>query len=419
MPQSFIQISELAASRLYRRIDELAAVSESIDGLTRRFATPQHKSVNKLVSQWMASAGMSTLEDAIGNVIGKYEANEQSKKGQSIMLGSHLDTVINAGKFDGMLGVLSAIACVETLHEQEKHLDYAIEVVGFADEEGVRYQSTYLGSRAITGQFNPAVLERVDDDGISFPDALTQFGSNPDQLSEAVRRADELAAYLELHIEQGPVLESKNLPVGIVTGIAGAIRLNIQIIGDAGHAGTVPMHLRRDALAAAAHCIQLVESHCSGSEGLVGTVGRINAKPGAVNVIPGEVHFSVDIRALSDCVRVDTEEALLIEMEKVCEARKVSLHVTRVHEAGSVACDDDIMNAMQSAISASGQELVRLPSGAGHDAAAMAAITKIGMLFVRCKDGVSHHPDEFVSESDALAGANVLLNTVLTLNDEL
>lgn len=424
MPTSSSQLtlSPAAAARIMPRIEELAAISESTDGLTRRFASVEHRRANNLVANWMADAGMSTKEDAIGNIVGRYEANsdanssnESGANAKAIMLGSHLDTVIDAGRFDGMLGVLSALACVETLHENSIRLPYAIEVIGFADEEGVRYQSTFLGSRAVSGEFNAGVLDRIDTDGIRFSDALTTFGQDATRIPSAKRSPDELLAYIELHIEQGPVLEVEDQAAGAVSGIAGATRLNIMLEGLAGHAGTVPMNLRQDALAAAAQCIALVEQQCHGHAGLVGTVGRINVQPGAGNVIPGNAQFSIDIRAQDDDLRTNKVDFLLAEMTNLCKERNIKIEIDRMHDASTVTCSDHILMNIEQALIDEGIRPIVVPSGAGHDAAAMAAITPVGMVFVRCKGGISHHPDESVTDSDARQGANVLFRTVQNL----
>jgi len=407
-------ITVTAADRIIARIDELAAISESSHCLTRRFASQEHRRANDLVASWMIAAGMTVIEDAIGNIIGRYEANG-NHSAAAIMLGSHLDTVINAGRFDGMLGLLSALACVESLFETNRRLPFAIEVIGFADEEGVRFQSTYLGSRAVTGHFDSDVLKRVDEDGVSFAEALKMFGSDVRNVSTAVRKAEDIHAYLELHIEQGPVLENKDQPVGVVSSIAGATRLIVELTGVAGHAGTVPMDMRRDALATAAHCIAMIESYCGGQTGLVGTVGWIEATPGAGNVIAGDVRFSVDIRAATDELRVERVEAVDKAITALCQQRDIAIDIDYVHEAGSVVCDQSIMQCMREAIDLLGMSAPTLPSGAGHDAAAMADLTKTGMLFVRCKGGISHHPDEYVSQDDAIAGANVLMQTVINI----
>lgn len=410
-------ITDSAAKKIMVRIDDLATISESPDCLTRRFASVEHQRANQLVASWMVAAGMTTKVDAIGNVIGRYEAASVIDA-PAIMLGSHLDTVINAGRFDGMLGFLSALACVESLHENNQRLPFAIEVIGFADEEGVRFQSTFLGSRAVTGRFDNTVLSRTDENGITFTEALRAFGSDANAISSAARKPDDLYAYLELHIEQGPVLENRGLAVGVVSSIAGATRLNVELTGYAGHAGTVPMGMRQDALVAAAHCVTRLETLCSDHTGLVGTVGRINAKPGASNVIAGDVQFSVDIRASTDELRNDRVATFVTEMKTLCQQRNIAINIDYVHEAESVDCDADIMSCMRHAMRAQGIEPLTLPSGAGHDAAAMSDITRIGMLFVRCSGGVSHHPDEFVTQEDAIAGANVLLQSVLNICED-
>ncbi|HEX9468539.1 MAG TPA: M20 family metallo-hydrolase, partial [Bradyrhizobium sp.] len=280
------------------RINELAAISETPEHLTRIFLTKEHRAAADLVLGWMRDAGMRAHLDAIGNVCGRYEGEVAGLP--CLMLGSHYDTVRDAGKWDGPLGLITAISCVADLHRRARRLPFAIEVTGFADEEGVRFASTLLGSRAVAGTFDESVLGAKDGAGISLRDALSEFGLDPNHVGAAARTRAELLAYLELHIEQGPVLEGLNLPVGVVTAIAGATRLAASLTGMAGHAGTVPMPLRRDALAGAAESIVAIEEFCrTGQSGLVGTVGYIHAMPGATNVIPGQVSFTIDIRAPS------------------------------------------------------------------------------------------------------------------------
>src|SRR5246127_5242757 len=267
--------AELALGEaIARRINELAAISETPGQITRVFLTSEHRAAADLLLGWMREAGMSAHLDAIGNVCGRYEGDSPGLP--CLMLGSHYDTVRDAGKWDGPLGVITAIACVADLNRRGKRLPFAIEVIGFADEEGVRFASTLLGSRAVAGTFDESVLNTRDRDGVSMRDALVQFGLDPDHIGAAARTRRELLAYLELHIEQGPVLEANNLPVGVVTAISGATRLAVRLTGMAGHAGTVPMALRRDALAGAAECIVEIEQFCSTDQGgLVGTVGYI------------------------------------------------------------------------------------------------------------------------------------------------
>src|ERR1700744_2621610 len=284
------------------RINRLAAVSEVPDNITRIFRTPQHGTAADLIMDWMREAGMSARLDAIGNVCGRYEGERPNLP--CLMLGSHYDTVREAGRWDGPLGVITAISCVADLNRRGRRLSFAIEVVAFADEEGVRFASTLLGSRAVAGTFNERVLESKDEAGTSMREALVQFGLDPDHIGAAARVRAELLAYVELHIEQGPVLEAEGLPVGVVTAIAGATRLAARVTGMAGHAGTVPMALRRDALMGATEFVSKIEELClTDGRGLVGTVGYIHASPGATNVIPGQVHFTIDLRAPTDVHR--------------------------------------------------------------------------------------------------------------------
>ena len=285
------------ASRIMQRCDALARHSELPGGLTRVFLSAEGRAAGDAVLGWMREAGMQAALDAMGNAVGRYEGERAGLP--CLMLGSHLDTVRDAGKYDGMLGVISAIECVDALNRQKKKLPFAIEVIGFGDEEGVRFGTTLLGSRAIAGTLSPEVLETRDAGGKSISTALREFGLNPEQLSKVRRKKGEVLAYAELHIEQGPVLEAESLPVGVVTAINGFSRLRVTLRGEAGHAGTVPMPLRRDALAAAAACVVMVERVARSVPELVGTVGRIEAKPGAINVIPGEAQFTVDLRAVA------------------------------------------------------------------------------------------------------------------------
>src|SRR4051795_6175480 len=393
------------------RIDALGAISETPEHLARIFLTPEHRAAADLILGWMREAGMRAHLDAIGNVCGRYEGNAPNLP--CVMLGSHYDTVRDAGKWDGPLGVITAIACVADLNRRGKRLPFAIEIVGFADEEGVRFASTLLGSRAVAGTFDESALTVRDRDGVSMRDALVQFGLDPDHLGAAARARRELLAYLELHIEQGPVLEAKNLPVGVVTAIAGATRLAARLTGMAGHAGTVPMSLRRDALAGAAECIGAIEQFCRTDEdGLVGTVGYIQARPGATNVIPGEVSFTIDMRAPTDMHRKRAVTDVVRQIEAVAKRRQLALQLDITHENRTAPCAPWLKDQIAQAIAVEGFSVFELPSGAGHDGMAMIDIADVGMIFVRCRGGISHHPDEHVELADADAGARVLLGLI-------
>jgi len=389
------------------RVEELAAISEDPAKLTRIFLTPEQRRASELVMSWMQAAAMATRLDAIGNVIGRYEGAWPGLP--ALVLGSHLDTVRDAGKYDGMLGVVTAIACVEALASEGMRLPFAIEVIGFADEEGVRFGTTMLGSRAVAGTFDPDCLGRRDADGFSMAEALRTFGLDPGGIAAAARRRTDILAYVELHIEQGPVLETLGLPVGFVTSISGANRVEVTITGEAGHAGTVPMAERKDALTAAAQCVLAVESRCRAEPDCVGTVGSLQVSPGAINVIPGQVRFSIDLRAAEDARRRRVTAQLLAEIAAVAADRKLRAESRVIHELAAAPCVPWLVAQVERAILAEGIAPFGLSSGAGHDGMAMMEIADIGMIFVRCARGISHHPDESVTVEDAEIGARVLL----------
>ena len=371
------------------RINQLGAISETPEHLARIFLTPEHRIAADLILSWMREAGMRAHLDAIGNVCGRYEGEKPNLP--CLMLGSHYDTVRDAGKWDGPLGLITAIACVADLNRRGKRLPFAIEVIGFADEEGVRFASTLLGSRAVAGTFVESVLNSRDRADVSMREAMLQFGLDPEHVGAAARARRELLAYVELHIEQGPVLEQNNLPVGVVTAIAGATRLAAHLTGMAGHAGTVPMALRRDALAGAAECIVAIEEFCKTDEaGLVGTVGYIDAMPGATNVIPGRVNFTIDIRAPTDGHRKLAVADIVRRIEAIAKRRNLALQVDVTHENRTVPCAPWLKTQVAEAVAAEGYGVFELPSGAGHDGMAMIDIADIGMVFVRCRGGISH-----------------------------
>ena len=359
---------------------------------------------------------MTARTDALGNLIGRYEGDRPGLP--ALAVGSHLDTVKDAGKYDGILGVVTALTCVEELNRRHTRLPFAIEVLGFSDEEGVRFGSTLLGSRAFAGTFEPDLLESRDSKGLTVADALREFGLDPASFKAAARNPRDILAYIELHIEQGPVLEKRGLPVGCVTSINGATRFKVAVAGKAGHAGTVPMSGRQDALVAVAECILAVEHRCASEEGLVGTVGVIEALPGAVNVIPGEVRFSLDIRAPEDAQRQRAVHDVTDEFQRIAQRRDVKINVAKSHEATAAPCSSWIMAQIDKAIEAEGIARCHLASGAGHDGMAVAAITDIGMIFVRCAGGVSHSPLEAITVEDAEIGARVLLSFIQNFKAE-
>ncbi|HEX5767087.1 MAG TPA: allantoate amidohydrolase [Burkholderiales bacterium] len=396
----------LDPARIMERCDALARHSELPGGLTRVFLSPEARAATDKVLGWMREAGMQARLDAIGNAAGRYEGERPGLA--CLMLGSHLDTVRDAGRYDGMLGVVTAIECVSLLNSRKKRPPFAIEVIGFGDEEGVRFGTTLLGSRAVAGTLDMQVLHARDPSGKTIAQAMTDFGLDPARIPQVARKKSDVLAYAELHIEQGPVLEADGLPVGVVTAINGFSRLRATLRGAAGHAGTVPMRLRRDALAGAAECVLAVERIVKGQGDLVGTVGRIEARPGAINVIPGEVLFTIDVRAPQDALRKHAVAAIRAEIEGISRARNLESDVELLQEFGSTACAPQLMGQMERAVERQGFRVRRLPSGAGHDGMALAAIAGICMLFVRCKGGISHSPLEAITEADAAVGARVL-----------
>ena len=405
-----------SAEKIMQRIDALAKISEEPGHLIRTFASPAMRRANDLVAKWMREAGMSVRDDAIGNLIGHYAGEKSNSK--ILLLGSHLDTVRNAGKFDGPLGVILAIACVEHLHQKKIRFPFAIEVVGFADEEGVRYQTAYLGSKVAAGIFNEPDLRREDTNGISMMDAIRKFGGDPRNLKKSRLDAKKLLGYVEVHIEQGPVLEKNNRAVGIVSAIAGQTRLKLTFTGRAGHAGTTPMSLRKDALCAASEFILAVEKFAQKIAGLVATIGQIHIEPNASNVIPGKVTLTVDVRHQKDSIRRVAIENFRKIANEIQKKRAMKISWQLVQQTASVLCSSSLSNLLKRATQKHQSEIIELPSGAGHDAAVMAKITPAAMLFLRCKNGVSHHPDESVKLQDVRVAISVMNDFLQLLANE-
>jgi allantoate deiminase len=333
----------------------------------------------------MRETGMQAREDAAYNLLGRWNSAERGAK--TFLLGSHLDTVRDAGKYDGPLGVLTAIAAVQLLRERGTKLPFHIEIVGFSDEEGVRYQTAYLGSNAFAGTIKSADLARIEEK----------------QIVEARRKRDEFIGYAEVHIEQGPVLESKNHPVGVVTAIAGQSRIRVEFDGVAGHAGTVPMNLRHDALAGAAELV-LAAERC----GVTATVGKLEVAPGASNVIPGRSVLTLDVRHQSDARRLAAVKSLHTKARAISQRRGLKLLWTPVQENRAVQCDKAFTQIFSKCVASHGLKALKLPSGAGHDAVVLSRICPVAMLFVRCKGGISHNPAESVKTSDVRVAIEVL-----------
>ena len=397
-----------AGARLMSRLDAFATFTDEPGKLTRLFLSDAHRRAAAAFIGWCAEAGVKARIDAAGNVVARYEGKQAGAP--ALMLGSHIDTVRDAGRYDGNYGALAALAVVEQLAEGRERLDHAVEIVAFGDEEGVRYRTTLTGSRALAGTYPKEALDQKDAAGVAMRDALRAFGGDPDKASSI--RAENVAAFVEAHIEQGPVLEAENLPLGVVTAINGATRLEVGVEGMAGHAGATPMTLRRDALAAAADMALAIEKRARGEPDLVGTVGRLEVWPGAANVIPGVARFSIDVRAPSDSQRAAALAEMRASLDAIAKARGVSVTVAVTHEANAFVCDSRIVAGFKRTVEGLGFPPRLLPSGAGHDAMAMGQLCPAGMLFVRCKGGISHNPLESITREDCAFGLAALTRFV-------
>jgi hydantoinase/carbamoylase family amidase len=399
-------------ARIVALATQLAEWSETPDGLTCTYLTPTHRAVAGQLRDWMEAAGMTATVDGVGNVIGRYAAADPEAK--ALIIGSHYDTVLNGGNYDGRLGILTGLVAVEHLNRSGRRLPFHVDVVGFAEEEGVRFSAPYIGSSAMVGRFDRSVLMRRDASGQSVADVIHKAGFDPDNLASLARRPEGMLGYLEVHIEQGPVLLQQDLPVGIVTSIAGTIRYSVTINGVAGHAGTVPMPLRRDAAAAAAAVVLYVEKRCSTAPTLVGTVGRLSVPNGAINVIPGRCELSLDIRAGDDATRDAAVADVLAEVERIARRRNVTTEIKEIQRGPAVPCSARVQAQLAAATQRAGIRPYHLPSGAGHDAVMFAGLTDVGMLFVRCGNGgISHSPLETITPADADIAARILLDTIV------
>jgi allantoate deiminase len=395
---------------LMRRLDSLAAITDEPGKLTRLYLSSAHIKAAAQVEIWMREAGLCVRRDALGTVIGRLEGRTPGLP--ALVLASHIDTVRDAGRYDGNLGVLAAIAAVEAVGHQADTRAFAIEVMAFGDEENVRFPSRLLSSRALTGAVQPAELDVRDADGISVADALPLVGGDAARLKAAERKASDIIAYIELHIEQGPVLEARNAALGVVTSISGATRMRFTVTGEAGHAGTVPMALRRDALTATAAMVLAVENLGRGTSELVATVGQISATPGAVNVIPGAAQFSLDLRHPVDVTRHASVAQLITTFSDIAQRRRVNITSETTYDEPAVSADPRVMALLSASLDRLQLPVVQLPSGAGHDAMAVAKRWPMGMLFLRCKAGISHNPAESITAADADLSVRVLTEAV-------
>jgi allantoate deiminase len=386
----------------------LAACSDDPGFTTRTFLSDSMRKVHGMLGVWMTAAGMDVRVDPAGNLRGVYAG--ASTDARRLLVGSHLDTVPHAGAFDGVLGVVIGVSLVEALHGTR--LPYGIEVIGFSDEEGVRFGVPFIGSRALVGELDASLLAVQDPDGVSVAQAIRNFKLDPSRMADARADANPLG-YVEFHIEQGPLLESADCPVAVVDRISGRTATDVTFVGAAGHAGTTPMSGRRDAVAGAAEWIGCVEALACGTKGLLATNGRIDAEPGAANVIAGRCRLTLDVRHSDDTIRAAAVERLRLEAEEIGARRRLQVEWTLRLDQSAAPMDPQLVAVLARALEAAGAPMTVMSSGAGHDAMVLAAYMPAAMLFIRTPGGISHHPDESVNEGDvafALATGMNFLN---------
>jgi allantoate deiminase len=403
--------------RLWRRISELGEIGrQDSGGVTRLSLTDEERTAKDMVAEYMQEAGLAVHEDAAGNLFCRREGRDPDAS--AVLVGSHVDSVYEGGNFDGPLGVLAGIEVVQTMEEAGVETEHPIEVVAFTDEEGARFSFGMIGSRALAGRLSPEELKHEDESGISIAGAMRDYGLDPGRIGEASRPEGSVAAYVELHIEQGKVLENEGLPVGVVTGIAAPVWRKFAFTGETGHAGTTPMELRRDALSAAAEVMVVIEAEASKTGTTVGTVGQLSLELGGINIIPGRVECSLDLRDIDEGTRDLVEERILERARETCEKRTVGFETEVLQRMAPASCSEKVRRAAESACEMLGIRPYSLASGAAHDGMQLVGLCEMGMIFVRSKNGVSHSPDEWSSNEDCTAGANVLYHTVLALASE-
>jgi allantoate deiminase len=400
-------------ARIMALIEDLTRFTDVPGQLTRLYLSPAHKAAAMRVREMMVQAGMSARIDALGSVQGRYEGTTAGAP--ALIIGSHVDTVVDGGRHDGNLGVVAGIALVEALARAGLRLPFAVEVMAFGDEENVRFPTNLSTSQALAGAYDIRWLDALDENGVSLREALVAFGGEPEGIAALARPPGSILGYLEVHIEQGPVLEQENLPVGVVSAINGITRAMVQVTGEAGHAGTVPMALRRDTVAAAAEMILAVETITARVPEAVATVGQIVAQPGAINVIAGGCRFSLDFRSPDDAVRAQLDGQIEAAFAEIATRRGVGVSLVRSMDSPATAMDGGLRRALAGAIARHQLPVLELSSGAGHDAVAMARVAPSAMLFVRCEKGISHNPAEAITTADADAAGRVLLQCVLDL----
>jgi len=415
MPPAF---PPLNAERLWSRVETLARFTLPDTPWTRRAFSPLFEQARAWLAREFADAGLQVRLDAGGNLVGRRAGRDPARK--PIVTGSHCDTVMSGGRFDGIIGVLAGIEVARTLHEHGIELDHPFEVIDFLSEEPSDYGISCVGSRALCGQLDAAMLAARNPQGEALAEGLRRIGGDPAALSAPLRAAGDTAAFVELHIEQGPVLESRQLPIGVVTHIVGIRRVSIAVQGQPDHAGTTPMDIRRDALVGAARLIDAAYRQASRLSGnpdyVVATVGRIEVSPNAANAVPGTATLMLEVRSDSDAVLDSFPETLMAGLADDLAALRLTATATPVSRARPTACSPEVMHAIEAAAGRLGYASMRLPSGAGHDAVYMAPTGPIGMVFIPCLGGRSHCPEEWIEPAQLLDGTRVLYETVRELD---
>lgn len=400
--------------RLWERLKLLSEIGKTESGgVTRLSFTPEERAAKDLVATFMKEAGLEVREDEVGNLIGRKEG--LNPEAAVVLTGSHVDSVFEGGNFDGPLGVLAAIEALQVMNEQGIETQHPIETIAFTDEEGARFSFGMIGSRGIAGTLTQEELQNKDKQGISIAESFVACGLNPDDIGKAARKPENVKAYVELHIEQGKVLEGQNLSTGIVSGLAGPLWLKFILEGEVGHAGATPMSIRHDALTAAARIMLIIEEEAAKTGTTVGTVGQVQVLPGGINIIPGRVEFSLDLRDISETVRDEVETQIRERAQQICKDQGVLLTIEDLQRVAPAPCSELIKNAARDAFEKLGLEINYLPSGAGHDGMQLMDLCPMGMLFIRSKNGISHDPAEWSSKEDCADGANVLYQTLLKL----
>lgn len=398
------------AKETLEKLRILSKISSGEKGVTRFYLTKEYIEARNLIEKWMKEAGLNTYIDAVGNLIGEYNCG--NLKSKTLVMGSHQDSVKEGGAFDGILGVILPLVCMKNILHTKGKLNCNVKIISFAYEEGVTFKNACLTSKAIAGIFDKELLNLVDDEGRKLKNAMLEYGLKPDEIESCKLNKDEVDGFLEVHIEQGPILVSEDKAVGIVTAIQSCNRYILNIKGEAGHSGTIPMKLRKDAGRALAEVIYHSSNLVEEIGGIVLTFGKVDIKPGAVNIVPGEAEAVIDIRAMKNEILIETMKKIEDLVKKIVSVRGMSYSLVKINEIKETVCSPEIISALEESFNRLNIPVFKLTSGAGHDTQEMEKLTKSGMLFVRCKEGISHNPAEDVAEEDLEIAGKILVDFI-------